>query len=116
MASKLLLLDGDVSFQIKGLRSPCRFDGGHMIVIPRNPTRCPDILTFDVDKVLRTAKLITKKPLPKWAIDPILRVIEDQKNSPPPGGFTDPTNVDTLDQAGSAMPTPPVRFGSPPSL
>jgi hypothetical protein len=114
--SKVMLLDGDIRLQIKGVSSSCRFDGGHMIVIPKNPTHCPDVLTFDVDKVLRTAKLITKKPLPKWALDPIFRVIEEQKNSPPPGGFTDPTSVDTLDQGANAMTPPPIRIGSPPSF
>jgi hypothetical protein len=113
---KAMLLDGDLTFQIKGLARPCHLTGGHMIVIPRNPTRCPDVLTFDVAKVLRSAKLITQKPFPKWAIDPINDVIEDQKNSPPPEGFTDPTNIETLDQAGSAMTPPPVRTFSPPAF
>ena len=112
--SKFMLLDGRVSFQIKGLPSPCIFDGGHMIVIPPHPIRCPDILTFDVEKVLKSAKLTTIKPLPKWALDPILVVIEDQKSSPPTGGFTDPTNVDIHDQAANAMPTSTPRHETPP--
>jgi FecR-like protein len=113
--SKVMLLDGNVRFQIKGLPTPCVFDGGHMIVIPPHPIRCPDILTFDVEKVLKSAKLITIKPLPQWALDPILVVMEDQKTSPPPGGFTDPTNIDAHDQAANAMPsaTPP-RHETPP--
>jgi hypothetical protein len=112
--SKFMLLDGNVSFQIKGLPTPCVFEGGHMIVIPPHPIRCPDILTFDVEKVLKSAKLITIKPLPKWALDPILVVIQDQKTSPPPGGFTDPTNLDTHDQAANAMPTAMPRHETPP--
>jgi hypothetical protein len=112
--SKIMLLDGNLRLQIKGVSGgPCRFGGGHMVVIPAHPTRCPDVLTFDVEKVLRTAKLITQKPLPKWALDPIFGVIEDQKTSPPPGGFTDPTGVDTRDQGSNAMPPPPVRTEPP---
>jgi FecR protein len=114
--SKVLLLDGDLSLRLKGMPSPCHLTGGHMFVIPSHPGKCPDVLTFDVDKVFRTAKLITQKPLPKWARDPIFGVIEDQKNSPPPGGFTDPTSIDTLDQGVKAMPTPPIRTGPPPGF
>jgi hypothetical protein len=105
--SKVMLLDGNLILKIKRLRHICNLVGGQMIVIPQHPTACPKVLTFDVAKVLGSAKLIKQKPLPKWALDPIFVVIEDQKTSPPPGGFTDPTNVDTLDQAGNAIPTPP---------
>jgi hypothetical protein len=114
--SKVMLLDGHLALRIKGLRDICNLDGGHMFVIPPHPTTCPKVLTFDVSKVLRTAKLITQKPLPKWALDPIYGVIEDQKNSPPPEGFIDPTSIETLDQAGNAMPTPPPVRTLPPSF
>ncbi len=113
--SKFIVLEGEAKFKIKGLLSACHLTGGHMIVIPPHPTRCPAVLTVELDKLMRSAKLITKfRPLPKWSLDPIRAIIEDQKNSPPPGGFADPTNIDTLDQAGNAIPTPPpVRFQSP---
>lgn len=115
--SKFMVLEGSAKFRIKGISDePCDLRSGNMIVLPRHPTRCPEILTFDVGKVFGTAKLITQKPLPEWAIDLILQVIDDQKTEPPPGGFSDPTNIDTLDQAGAAhdQPTAPPIFSPPP--
>lgn len=114
--SKFMVLEGKAKFMIKGASDPCDLRGGNMIVLRPNFTRCPEILTFDVNKVFRSAKLITQKPLPQWAIDLILQVIDDQKTEPPPGGFSDPTNIDTLDQAGAAhdQPTAPPIFSPPP--
>jgi len=59
-------------------------------------------LNVDISKLLQ-GKLVSgfSGKLPE--LDLILIDIEDQKTSPPPGGFTDPTNIDTLDQvAGRA--------------
>jgi hypothetical protein len=106
--SKFIVLEGEAKFKIKGVSGACDLTGGHMIVIPPNAKTCPKILTVELDKLMKSAKLITKfRPLPKWALEAIFRIIEEQKNSPPPGGFADPTNIDTLDQAGNAIPTPP---------
>lgn len=115
--SKFMVLEGSAKFKLKGVPRACDLTDGQMIVCPSDPTKCPEVLTFDVGKVFGSAKLITQKPLPKWAIDLILQVIDDQKTEPPPGGFSDPTNIDTLDQAGAAHDQPtPIRIptGSPP--
>jgi hypothetical protein len=112
--SKWMLLEGHGSFQIKGLnREPCELNSGQMIVIPQHPVRCPEILNFDVDKVMKSAKLITGfPPLPKWSLDPIFAVIEQ---GPPPSGYVeDPTGIDVRDQGKPVFTPPPILGRSPP--
>jgi hypothetical protein len=85
-----------------------------MVVWPPHPTKCPEILNIDLSKLLH-GKLINgfSGKLPE--LDLILIDIENQNDNPPPGGFTDPTDIDTRDQGANAMPTaPPIRTGSPP--
>ena len=115
--NKFIVLHGMGKISFVGISTePCKLHTGQMVVWPQHPTKCPDILNVDLSKLLQ-GKLINgfSGKLPE--LDLILGDIEDQKTSPPAGGFTDPTNIDTLDQAGTARPTPlPIRTGSPPSF
>jgi hypothetical protein len=115
--NKFIVLHGKGKISFAGIPTePCELHTGQMVVWPLHPTRCPDILNVDLSKLLQ-GKLVSgfSGKLPE--LDLILIDIEDQKTSPPPGGFTDPTNIDTLDQAGAARPTPPpIRTGSPPNF
>ena len=115
--NKFIILHGNGKISFAGLRTePCELHTGQMVVWPQHPTKCPDILNVDLSKLLQ-GKLVNgfSGKLPE--LDLILGDIEDQKTSPPAGGFTDPTNIDTLDQAGAARPTPlPIRTGSPRSF
>jgi hypothetical protein len=115
--NKFIILHGQGTISFTGISIvPCELHTGQMVVWPQHPTKCPDILNVDISKLLQ-GKLVNgfSGKLPE--LDLILGDIEDQKTSPPPGGFTDPTNTDTLDQAGAARPTPsPIRTGSPPSF
>ena len=114
--NKFIVLHGQGTISFVGLRTePCELHAGQMVVWPPHPKKCPDILNVDLSKLLQ-GKLINgfSGKLPE--LDLILSDAEDQKTSPPPGGLTDPTNVDALDQSGAARPTPPppVRTFSPP--
>ena len=105
--SKFIILHGGGSVSFKDLSSgPCRLHAGQMIVWSPHPTRCPEVLNVDLSKLLR-GKLIAgfSRPLPE--IDLILAEIENQKTSPPSGGYVDPTNIEKRDQSAAAIPTPP---------
>jgi mannose-6-phosphate isomerase-like protein (cupin superfamily) len=112
--SKFIVLHGRGTISFKGISTgPCRLHAGQMVVWPPHPVRCPEVLNVDLSKVLQ-GKLIAgfSRPLPE--IDLILAEIEDQKASPPPGGFSDPTNIETLDQNAAARPTAtPIKQRTP---
>lgn len=106
---------GSISFaHIPG--DPCRLHAGQMVVWPPHPTTCPPVLNVDLSKLLQ-GKLISGFSAKLPELDLILIDIENQNNNPPPGGFTDPTKLDTRDQGINAMPTPIiVPTGSPPTF
>jgi mannose-6-phosphate isomerase-like protein (cupin superfamily) len=113
--SKFIVLEGDGSFALKGSSfQPCHIQTGQMIVIPPHPTLCPEPHFVDLNGVLKTAKLITKfQKLPSLTL--IQQAAGKQANSPPPpGGYVDPTSIDTIDQGTHAMPTPPPMASRPP--
>lgn len=113
--NKLVILEGrgDVSF--KNIPGPCPLESGQMMVWPTRPTRCPEVRTVDVSKVMKSAKLVTLfNKLPAWSLGPIQAVIENQQTSPPPGGLTDPTNIDAVSQNQPNQPIPPPHIIKPP--
>ena len=106
--NKFILLNGDGSVQIHGLPlEPCRLHSGQMVVFPPKPSHCPQVVDFDISKLLN-GKLIKgfKTQLPEF--DLIVRNSDNQQTNPPPGGggLVDPTNQDAITQAANAMPTP----------
>jgi hypothetical protein len=114
--NKMIVFEGEGAVSFKNLPiQPCRIEGGQMIVWPVHPTRCPEVLTVDIAKLMRTAKL-TQPPfrkLPAWSLDAIQTVIDRQSGNPPPGGFTDPFNQDAVDQKNSGKPFSPPRIPRP---
>ena len=82
---------------------PCILHTGQMVVFSPHPTRCPEVLNFDISKILH-GKLAAgfKNPLPELPL--IENDIQNQQNGPPPGGggLVDPTNQNSIDQAMSA--------------
>ena len=105
--SKFIILNGDGWFTIKGLNAePCHLRAGQIFIIPPHPTRCPEAHEVDLVKLTKTAKLITDfPPLPELN----LIVQEGNNQTPPPGGFIDPTGIDTTDQGSNAHPPPPPK-------
>ena len=112
--SKFIVLHGKGKISFEGVRGgPCDLHTGQMVVWPPHPTKCPPVLNVDLSKLLQ-GRLIrgfsTKLP----ELDLILIDIENQNSNPPPGGFTDPTNIDIRDQSENAMPPPPPTRTEPP--
>lgn len=113
--NKLILLEGHGTVSFKGIRDSCDIRPGQMMIWPEHPTRCPEAHYVDLNKVTKSAKLITKFPqLPSWLL--IQAEIARQEASPPTGGYVDPTGTDKVDQSRSANPPsrPPVINHSPP--
>ena len=106
--NKFIIVHGDGWLKINGISGdPCHLQTGQMVVFPPHPTHCPVVLNIDISKLLN-GNLIKgfNGPLPEWNI--ILADIENQQNSPPGGGYVDPTNQDAIDQAMNAhMESPP---------
>jgi mannose-6-phosphate isomerase-like protein (cupin superfamily) len=104
--SKFIILEGEGTLTLKNVPGgSCHLHGGQMIIIPPNPTRCPDVLNVDLNKLIKTAKLITRFP-PLPSLNLILAEAKNQKTSPPSRGLVDPTGLDTIDQAAVARPHP----------
>jgi hypothetical protein len=116
--NKLILLEGHGTISFRGIPGDlCQIDAGQMIVWPAHPVRCPERHTVNIEKITKSAKLITLfDPLPnKDLID--LEIVQQNTSGPPPNGYTDPTNQDELDQHAATNPpnTPRPSFtGSPP--
>jgi mannose-6-phosphate isomerase-like protein (cupin superfamily) len=113
--SKFMVMEGHGTVTIKGSRDSCDLGPGQMIIIPRYPLHCPEILNFDIGKVRKSAKLITLfPPLPPWSLNLILAEEKKQEETgPPPGGYTDPTGTDKRDQDAATIPTPPTIIRPP---
>lgn len=110
--SKVIVVHGHAKVSFTGF-GPCVLNGGQMIVWPPHLTDCPPVLNVDILKLLK-GKLISgfKNPLPELPI--LIADGNNQHDNPPPGGFTDPTNIDERDQGSNALPSPPPRvIGSP---
>jgi hypothetical protein len=113
--NKLIILEGHGTVSFAGVRDWCEIRPGQMMIWPEHPTRCPEAHYVNLDKVTKSAKLITKFPqLPSWAL--IQAEIMRQQVSPPTGGYVDPTGTDKVDQtrAGAPPPNPPTIHQSPP--
>ena len=113
---KFVLLEGHGTVTFPGINDPCRIEDGQMMIWWKHPTRCPEVHTVDVAKIVKSAKLVTLSKLPPWSWDAIQLVIDNQTGNPPPGGFTDPTGHDNVDQKNSGQPPPRIIRppGSPP--
>ena len=112
--NKFIVLHGKGKISFKGIPEPCELYTGQMVVWPQHITKCPDILNVDISKLLK-GKLVSgfDRPLPELPL--LVSDADNQHDNPPPGGFTDPTNIDTRDQGANAMPTPIILpTGSPP--
>jgi quercetin dioxygenase-like cupin family protein len=103
--SKFIILEGQGTFSLHGIPvEPCQLRAGQIFIIPPHPTRCPEAREVDLNKLVKSAKLITDfPPLPSLN----LIVQEGNNQVPPPGGFIDPTGIDTIDQGMNAKPPPP---------
>ncbi len=110
--SKFIMVEGEGTFTIHGLHTdPCHIRAGQIFIIPPHPTRCPEAHDVDVKQLVKTAKLITDFP-PLPSLDLIVQVGDNQV--PPPGGFIDPTGIDTTDQSTGNHPPPPPKNTRPP--
>ena len=103
--SKFIILEGEGTLTLKNHPGEsCRLHAGQMMIIPPHPRKCPEVVNIDLNKLIKTAKLITKfPPLPSLGI--ILAEAESQQASPPSSGLVDPTGLDATDQAAAARPT-----------
>jgi mannose-6-phosphate isomerase-like protein (cupin superfamily) len=112
--NKLIILEGHGTVSFKGVHDSCDIRPGQMMIWPEHPTVCPQAYYVDLNKVTKSAKLITKFPrLPSWLL--IEQEIAQQEANPPTGGYVDPTGSDKVDQSRSARPpSPPIMHHSPP--
>ena len=113
---KLIVLEGAARVKFKNFPNPCRVEDGQMIMWTTPPTTCPEVHTVDVGKIVKTAKLVKLGRLPPWSQQPIDIVIANQANNPPPGGYSEPSNVDAADQkhASESIQSAPPRSVHPP--
>jgi hypothetical protein len=119
--SKSFVIEGTGIITIKGIRAePCVLHARQMMVFPPNPVRCPEVLNFDLTKLIN-GRLFTFHKLPDWVSELISIELQNGANNPPPGGVVDPVNQDSIDQNTNAHPmseppTPRPTFkGSPPT-
>ena len=107
--SKFIIVEGNGWIKFNQVPDSCQLQAGQMVIWPRPPTTCPQILNIDLSK-LSSGKLFTFHKLPDWADELLQAAIDNQQTNPPAGGYTDPTGLNTTDQNAAGQSTPP---GSP---
>jgi FecR protein len=105
--TKFIVIEGEACISLKGSSGPClKLHPGEMLVLPPDAKYFTKKKTVDLKKLTETAGLIRQRPLPGWAEDLISAEVRRQLSSPPPGGYTDPTGLDKIDQKAATVPTP----------
>jgi len=104
--TKLIVLEGSSEAWLTkhpGKRIPVR--GGQMLVVKADATQLPEPVDIDLDRLLRTATLITKFP-PLPSLDLIRAIVEGQKKSGGPliNPLIDPTGMSARDVNASTRP------------
>lgn len=103
--SKFIVVEGDGWVKFAQSSDTCHLHAGQMVMWPRPPTTCPQVLNIDINR-LSNGKLFTFRDLPNWVNELIQTEIDNQQTNPPPGGYTDPTGSNAKDQE-TATNTPP---------
>jgi hypothetical protein len=104
--TKLIVLEGrSEAWLTKYPGKRVRVRGGQMLVVKAGATQLPEPVDIDVDRLLRTATLITAFP-PLPSLDLIRNVANDQKKSGGPliNPLIDPTGMDARDVNASTRP------------
>lgn len=106
---KFIILEGHGWIALKKYPNEKRELGpGEIIIFRADAQKLPEVHEVDLSKLVNDSLLITQfRQLPSWAWQAILKEIENQRSSPPSGGFIDPTSLDKVDQRSEIeQPTP----------
>jgi FecR protein. len=117
--AKLIVLEGHARASLDARsEKTVMLHAGQMLIVRSGATHLPAPIEIDLDRVMKTASLITRFP-PLPSLKSILSAIENQKGSSPPLANPDivPTGLDARDVVASirsqATPSPP-KSGRPP--
>ena len=111
---KLILVEGKAEVWLtQHPRERKSMHSGQLIAIPPGATKLPPVLDFDVCKLIANGRLFTafKRKLPSWNL--ILDQCKSQQADQQAGNLIDPTNLNAVDQARSALPPPPASRPPP---
>jgi FecR-like protein len=105
--TKFIVIEGEACVKLKRSAEPClKLHAGEMLVLPAGARRFTRKRSVNLKKLTQTAGLIQQAPLPAWIDELITTAVENQQASPPPGGYTDPTGIDKIDQRAATIPPP----------
>ncbi|MFL6513622.1 MAG: FecR domain-containing protein [Chthoniobacterales bacterium] len=117
---KLIIIEGQGVVTLKSSGKTLTLTSGQMIALPPGAKEFTKIQNINLKKLTDKSILIRFAKLPQWAWALIEAEVANQQSAPPPGGLTDPTGFDAIDQRAATLPsmmhgTPtPVPEPSPP--
>jgi hypothetical protein len=105
--TKFIVIEGEACVKLKTSNEACvKLHPGEMLILPSGARRLTQKRSVNLKKLTQTAGLIHQAPLPSWIDELITTEVERQQASPPPGGYTDPTGLDKIDQRAATVPPP----------
>ena|ERR1700736_32446 len=106
---KVIVIEGQVVVTIKRSGDTLTLHAGEMITLPPGAKHFTKVQHINLKTLTEKSLLIQFAPLPRWAWLLIDAEIARQQASPPPGGLTDPTGFDAIDQRAATMTTEPPK-------